>query len=215
MERQLADRALGRGQEGRPQRGHQGACEQGTGPHARAMVQPGLHRGQRPGADHLLLGHGLRRGGRLRCGRPLPRSRRMGRRRGSADRRILRRRRQRHPADQRGRLQARLRRRAALRVLPRRTPPADRRCVRGRHLVRVHRRPPAPPGGRQRAECEPAACFARHQLRRRLQRALGAGHARCCDVDDHREAGGGTRREVSAAPARRRRSGRPGPPSMP
>ena len=77
-----------------------------------------------------------------------------------------------------GKFTARLRRRPAVRLLPRRAAAADRRRVRDRDLVRVHRRSPAPAGRGRRVAERPPARAARRQLPRRLQRALGAGHAR-------------------------------------
>ena len=99
-----------------------------------------------------------------------------------------RRARQRRPADQLRKVRSRLRRGQAVRAVPRRAAPADRRCVRDGDHLRVHRRPAAPAGGGERDEAGPTARAARDQLPRRVQRALGAGHAgRSRPVD--REAG--------------------------
>ena len=86
--------------------------------------------------------------------------------------------RQRHPAHQRRQVPARLRCRPSVRPVPRRAAAADRRRLRARDLVRIHRRSPAPAGRGGRVEQRPPARAARRQLPRRLQRALGAGHAR-------------------------------------
>ena len=157
----------------RPPRGARGPEGERGDARARARSDR-AHRGvlqggrERAGANGLFRGDGARRHRALGRCRDLAlhhlgragRGARRGRDRGA---------RQRRPANQLGPVRPRVRRREAVRAVSRRAAPADRRCLRNGDHVRVHRRPFAPAGRRERDEARPAACVARDQLPRGVQ----------------------------------------------
>ena len=95
-----------------------------------------------------------------------------------AHRRRGRRGRQRRAADQRRPVRPRVRRRPAVRVLPRRVTAAHRRRLRARDRLRVQERRPAPAAEQGPHDVGGAVRAHRARLHLRLQRAVREGHAR-------------------------------------